>query len=290
MASYRRVSAAHPAWRSEVTQETSMLVSTFLSGLAVLAVSIEMPVTAAVFGALAFCLVGHGRGFYGSLFVTRVPNYPRPHPPTSKSELKGGGPPPSLRQRCLVWPNPRGAVVIAVTFTNTEPMRPREHQKGLVKGVVILAAWFGMSSQSFAEWQMEQVTDRMTDEVKFALTPAREPSSGVHAELQIACSEAVPKVFPASLYVAVQLTEKMPEGATISWRIDGQPIRYQPMPQVHSTSRSALHELAPEALRQAKRVRLEWVASNGTVLFYEFDVTGAGEAIAHIPCGNSKGK
>jgi hypothetical protein len=37
-----------------------MLVSTFLSGLAVLAVSIEMPVTAAVFGVLAFCLVGHG--------------------------------------------------------------------------------------------------------------------------------------------------------------------------------------------------------------------------------------
>jgi hypothetical protein len=60
MASYRRVSTAHPAWRSEVTQETSMLVSTFLSGLAVLAVSIEMPVTAAVFGVLAFCLVGHG--------------------------------------------------------------------------------------------------------------------------------------------------------------------------------------------------------------------------------------
>lgn len=37
------------------------MLSTFLSGLAVLAVSIEMPcVTAAVFGALAFYLVGHG--------------------------------------------------------------------------------------------------------------------------------------------------------------------------------------------------------------------------------------
>jgi hypothetical protein len=37
-----------------------MLLSTILGFLAVLAVSIEMPVTAAVFGALAFCLVGHG--------------------------------------------------------------------------------------------------------------------------------------------------------------------------------------------------------------------------------------
>jgi hypothetical protein len=37
-----------------------MLLSTILGFLAVLAVSIEMPVTAAVFGVLAFCLVGHG--------------------------------------------------------------------------------------------------------------------------------------------------------------------------------------------------------------------------------------
>lgn len=39
---------------------TIMAISTFFSCLAVLAVSIEMPVTAAVFGVLAFCLVGHG--------------------------------------------------------------------------------------------------------------------------------------------------------------------------------------------------------------------------------------
>ena len=59
MASHRRVSTAHPAWRSEVTQETIMLVSTIIGFLAVLAVSIEMPVTAALFGALAFYAVGH---------------------------------------------------------------------------------------------------------------------------------------------------------------------------------------------------------------------------------------
>jgi hypothetical protein len=37
-----------------------MLLSTVLSAYAILAVSIEMPVVAAVFGVLAFCLVGHG--------------------------------------------------------------------------------------------------------------------------------------------------------------------------------------------------------------------------------------
>jgi hypothetical protein len=36
-----------------------MLLSTILGGLAVLSVSLEMPMTAAVLGALAFCLVGH---------------------------------------------------------------------------------------------------------------------------------------------------------------------------------------------------------------------------------------
>jgi hypothetical protein len=38
---------------------TIMAISTFLNGLAMLAVSIGMPVTAAVFGALAFYTVGH---------------------------------------------------------------------------------------------------------------------------------------------------------------------------------------------------------------------------------------
>ena len=37
-----------------------MVASTFFGGLAVLSVSFEMPVTAAVLGAFAFFLVGHG--------------------------------------------------------------------------------------------------------------------------------------------------------------------------------------------------------------------------------------
>jgi hypothetical protein len=37
-----------------------MLASTFFGGLAVFSVAFEMPVTAAVFGALTFYLIGHG--------------------------------------------------------------------------------------------------------------------------------------------------------------------------------------------------------------------------------------
>jgi hypothetical protein len=37
-----------------------MLLSTILSGLAVLSIAFEAPVAAAVFGAVAFWLIGHG--------------------------------------------------------------------------------------------------------------------------------------------------------------------------------------------------------------------------------------
>ncbi|MBR1154614.1 hypothetical protein [Bradyrhizobium sp. JYMT SZCCT0428] len=151
----------------------------------------------------------------------------------------------------------------------------------LKRPILVFCLWSVMISNALAEWHIEQITDRMTDRVfKYASTPAKEPSSRITADLHIGC-------FNARLYVAVQLSEKMPEGATISWRLDEQPVRYQPMPQVSSTSRSAIHDLNPGALRQAKRVRVQWAASTGTVLFYEFDVSGADKAILQIPCGNT---
>jgi hypothetical protein len=60
MASDCGVTPAHPAWHSEVTRETIMLLSTVLGGLAVLAVAFEAPVAATVFGAVALWLIGHG--------------------------------------------------------------------------------------------------------------------------------------------------------------------------------------------------------------------------------------
>jgi len=54
------VTAADPAWHGEVTRGTIMLLSTILSGLAIVSVAFEAPVAAAVFGATAFCLIGHG--------------------------------------------------------------------------------------------------------------------------------------------------------------------------------------------------------------------------------------
>jgi hypothetical protein len=61
VAPHRSVAATHPAEHSsEVTREIVMLLSTILSGFAVLSVAFECPVVATVFGALAFYLVGHG--------------------------------------------------------------------------------------------------------------------------------------------------------------------------------------------------------------------------------------
>jgi hypothetical protein len=97
-------------------------------------------------------------------------------------------------------------------------------------------------------------------------------------------------VVASNLYVAVLLSKHMPDGATISWRIDDQSVHYQPMPEIHSPFLSALDKLSPEALRRAKRVRLQWAASTGTVLFYEFDVAGADKVISQITCGKSRAK
>jgi hypothetical protein len=158
----------------------------------------------------------------------------------------------------------------------------------VIQAILIVGLWLVMASNALAEWRIEQFTDRMTDHVfRFANAPAKDPFSGITAELHIGCDDGISGVVKPSRYVSVQLSKDMPEGATISWRVDEQPVRYQPMPQVHSTSRSAIHLLTPDALRQAKRVRLQWAASTGTVLFYEFDVTGADKAIVQVPCGKA---
>jgi hypothetical protein len=148
--------------------------------------------------------------------------------------------------------------------------------------------WLGLASSASAGWQVDQVTDRMTDEViKFAVADAKEQSGGIAGSLLLACDTATAKVLhiPAKLYAAIRLSEKMPVGATISWRVDDQPVRYQYMPEVRSTSMSAIHELSPDALRPAKRLRVQWTASTGTVLFYDFNVEGADKAMSQLPCG-----
>lgn len=68
-------------------------------------------------------------------------------------------------------------------------------------------------------------------------------------------------------------------------RIDEQPIHYQYMPELRSTFMSALHELSPDALRYAKRFRLQWTPSTGTAVFYDFDVSGLDKVASKIPCG-----
>lgn len=116
---------------------------------------------------------------------------------------------------------------------------------------------------------------------------AKETSAGIEANLLLMCIDyGKDLTLPPRRYVQVRFSKDMPEGGTmLSWRIDDQPVHRQPMPYLGSTSMSALQELSPDALRRAKRVRLEWTAIKAhQVLFYDFDVTGADKALAVIPC------
>lgn len=183
------------------------------------------------------------------------------------------------------------ACVSGVCYSRGSPLERKlvaKRYRLVKRPMLALGLWLGISSGACAEWHVLQSVDRMTDEVtKFALADAKEKSSGIVGSLFVACDIASAEALHirAPLYAAIQLSEKMPIGATISWRVDEQPVHHQHMPELRSTSMSAIHELSPLALTRAKRLRLQWIASNGTVLFYDFDLAGADQAISQIPCG-----
>ena len=142
-----------------------------------------------------------------------------------------------------------------------------------------------------SQWKSFQITDRMSDKVfYFAGVLAKEVSDGVEGRLDIGCAEGTRPTESDFLYVAIQLSEDMPSGALIAWRVDDGPTQFQPMPNVRSTSRSALHKLKPDSLKSAKRVRVQWTHWSGErrPLLYEFDVAGADAAITGIPCSKAR--
>jgi hypothetical protein len=171
----------------------------------------------------------------------------------------------------------------------TSPQPAPEVWKTVSTTVVAFYWLLATASNAMPQWSVEQFTDRMTDEVhKFVSLPAKEPSSNIAASLQVEC---ISNELLHGLFVSIQLSEKMPTGATIRWRVDTGPVQYQHMLEVKSTSRSAIHKLEANVLRHARRVRIEWLTpSTGKVLFFDFDVSGADKALAQIPCVKSQGK
>ena len=153
----------------------------------------------------------------------------------------------------------------------------------------ILAFWFGVvvASSAEAEWRLDQFTDRMTDEVHtYAFVRANEPSDDVTATLRIRCVEGIKGVFRTRLAISVSLSEKMPEGVYLSWRVDEHSVQHRHMPKASSGNFSMVGDA--EALRQAKRFRLQWLAPNGRALFYEFNVSGIERVMAQIPCADNR--
>lgn len=142
-----------------------------------------------------------------------------------------------------------------------------------------------------SQWKSFQLIDRMSGKVFSSVgVAAKEASDGVDGRLDIGCAEGVGPTESEFLYVAIQLSKNMPSGALIAWRVDDGPMQFQPMPNVRSTSRSALHKLKPDSLKSAKRVQIQWTHWSGErrPLFYEFDVAGADAAIRGIPCSKAR--
>ena len=140
---------------------------------------------------------------------------------------------------------------------------------------------------SFAEWTIEpqgaKVMSLPADRLgPIAKLPAKAPSYGVTAYLQIECFKS-PEL--TQRHFAVVVTKNSPPG--LPYRIkfdDDTPVQRGPYIR---TGDGTVHGLADEAftrLPTARRLELSLLQPQGPQLTFDFDVTGAASAINAIPC------
>jgi hypothetical protein len=122
-----------------------------------------------------------------------------------------------------------------------------------------------------------------------ATTPAKSPLRGVTARLQIECFTH-PQL--TGLTFGIVLSKAPPNGG-MAWRykydealeVQRGPFSRLLPPNAISLGDGSSGEL--KGLRTARRLRLTLVPASGPELTYDFDVSGASNAIRKIPCKES---
>jgi hypothetical protein len=144
-----------------------------------------------------------------------------------------------------------------------------------------------MPTLSFAEWKIEaqgaKVMSLPADRLgTIAKLPAKAPSYGVTAHLQIECFKS-PGL--TQRHFAVVVTKNIPP--SLPYRVkfdDDTPVQRGPYIR---TGDGTVHGLDDEALTRlptARRLQLSLLQPQGPQLTFDFDVTGAASAINAIPC------
>jgi hypothetical protein len=157
-----------------------------------------------------------------------------------------------------------------------------------------LAAMFismllNFAAPAVAQWKVQEGRNAfslpLNEAGKIATLPARAPAQGITANLQLEC---VRYLDLSSLYFGVITSKEMLPGF-MGWR-----FRYDQEPEVErspsirtSLTKTSLGDPSKEELKglmKAKRLRLTLLPPNSALLRYDFDVAGAAEAAARLPC------
>jgi hypothetical protein len=160
--------------------------------------------------------------------------------------------------------------------------------------VLVSACLLVISSSAFAAWKVETGKKAMTTfpplTGKIATLSAIAPYKNVSARLQIECFIS-PEL--SGLQFGIILSTRPPNGF-MAWRYqydDAAPVKTRPYsralpPESISLGDASSAEL--KGLTGAKRLRLTLLPADGSELPYEFDVTGALEAIKAVGCKEYK--
>jgi hypothetical protein len=155
----------------------------------------------------------------------------------------------------------------------------------------LLAAYFmAISSSAFAAWKVETGKKAMTIfpplTGKIATVPAKAPYKEMSARLQLECFVS-PEL--SGLQFGIVLSKAPPKGF-MAWRYqydDHPPIKTKPYsrslpPESITLGDSSSPEV--KGLTGAKRLLITLLPADGSELPYEFDITGAAEAVKTVGC------
>jgi hypothetical protein len=154
----------------------------------------------------------------------------------------------------------------------------------------IAACLMLLSSTAFAAWKVETGKKIMSTFPPLvgtlASVLAKAPLNGVTARLQIECFTH-PEL--TGIQFGIILSKKPPNGF-MAWRYqydDATPVKTKPYsrslpPEAITLGDGSSTEV--KGLTNAKRLRLTLLPADGSELPYEFDVTGAADAIKAVGC------
>ena len=144
-----------------------------------------------------------------------------------------------------------------------------------------------MPTLSFAEWKIEaqgaKVMSLPADRLgTIAKLPAKAPSYGVTAYLQIECFKS-PEL--TQRHFALVVTKNIPPGLPYRVKFDDDtPVQRGPYIRTGDGTVQGLDDEAFTRLPTARRLQLSLLQPQGPQLTFDFDVTGAASAINAIPC------